>query len=110
VRNLYRFAVKPDLTFFFNVPLEVALGRILDGRPKLKYYEAGMDMGFDDDIYQSFRIFQGHVYEEYIKMVDEFGFTVLDASRTPEEEQKEMRSLVQKKIDLARYKYEWNVP
>ncbi len=110
VRNLYRFAVKPDLTFFFNVPLEVALGRILDGRPKLKYYEAGMDMGFDDDIYQSFRIFQSHVYDEYINMVDEFGFTVLDASRTPEEEQKEMRSLVQKKIDLAHYKYEWNVP
>jgi dTMP kinase len=110
VRNLYRFAVKPDLTFFFNVPLEVALGRLLDGRPKLKYYEAGMDMGFDDDIYQSFRIFQGHVYEEYIKMVDEFGFTVLDASRTPEDEQKEMRGLVQKKIDLARYKYEWNKP
>jgi len=110
VRNLYRFAIKPDLTFFFNVPLEVALGRILDGRPKLKYYEAGMDMGFDDDIYQSFRIFQGHVYEEYINMVDEFGFTVLDASRTPEEEQKEMRNLVQKKIDLPRYKYEWNVP
>jgi dTMP kinase len=110
VRNLYHFAVKPDLTFFFNVPLEVALGRILDGRPKLKYYEAGMDMGFDEDIYQSFRIFQSHVYEEYIKMVDEFGFTVLDASRTPEQEQKEMRKLVQKKIELAKYKYEWNVP
>jgi dTMP kinase len=109
-RNLYRFAIKPDLTFFFNVPLEVALGRILDGRPKLKYYEAGMDMGFDDDIYQSFRIFQGRVYDEYIKMVKEFGFTVLDASRTPEEEQKEMRAIVQKKIDLAKYKYEWNVP
>ena len=110
VHNLYRFAVKPDLTFFFNVPLEVALGRILDGRPKLKYYEAGMDMGFDDDIYQSFRIFQGHVYEEYIAMAHEFGFTVVDATRTPEEEQKEVRLLVQKKIDLARYKYEWSAP
>jgi dTMP kinase len=110
VRNLYRFAIKPDLTFFFNVPLEVALGRLLDGRPKLKYYEAGMDMGFDDDIYQSFRIFQGYVYDEYLKMADEFGFTTVDASRTPEEEQREVRKVVQKKIDLAKYKYEWNVP
>jgi dTMP kinase len=110
VRNLYRFALKPDLTFFFNVPLEVALGRILDGRPKLKYYEAGMDMGFDDDIYQSFRVFQSHVYDEYIKMADEFGFTVLDASRSPEEEQKEVRAIVKKKIELARFKYEWNAP
>jgi dTMP kinase len=110
VRNLYRFALKPDLTFFFNVPLEVALGRLLDGRPKLKYYEAGMDMGFDEDIYQSFRIFQSHVYDEYIKMADEFGFTVLDASRSPEEEQKELRAIVKKKIELARFKYEWNAP
>jgi dTMP kinase len=110
VRNLYNFAIKPDLTFFFNVPLEVALGRILDGRPKLKYYEAGMDMGYSDDIYQSFRIFQGHVYEQYIKMAKEYGFIVLDASRSPEEEQKEIRSIVQKRIDLARYVYEWNAP
>ena len=110
VRNLYHFAPKPDLVFFFNVPLEIALGRILDGRPKLKYYEAGMDMGYDADIYQSFRIFQGHVYEEYIKMAKEFGFTVVDASRSPEEEQKEVRAIVEKRIDLAKYKYEWNVP
>ena len=69
-----------------------------------------MDMGFDEDIYQSFRIFQSHVYDEYIKMADEFGFTVLDASRSPEEEQKELRAIVKKKIELARFKYEWNAP
>src|SRR5512142_684196 len=42
VRNIYRFALKPDLAFYFKVPLEVALGRILGGRNALKYYEAGM--------------------------------------------------------------------
>lgn len=110
VHNLYHFASKPDLVFFFNVPLEIALGRILDGRPKLKYYEAGMDMGYDTDIYQSFRIFQGHVYEEYIKMAKEFGFTVVDASCSPEEEQKVVRAIIQKRFDLSKYKYEWNVP
>ncbi len=45
VRNLYRFALKPSLAFYFKVPLEVALGRILGGRHALKYYEAGMDLG-----------------------------------------------------------------
>src|SRR5208283_3483917 len=44
VRHLYSFACHPDLTFFFDVSLEVALGRILDGRPQLKYHEAGMDL------------------------------------------------------------------
>ena len=44
VRNLYRFAIQPNLAFYFRVPLEVALGRILGGRDSIKYYEAGMDL------------------------------------------------------------------
>ncbi len=40
LRNLYRFAPVPDITFYFRAPLEVAVDRILSGRPKLKYYEA----------------------------------------------------------------------
>src|SRR5258705_5986263 len=45
LRNLYRFAPIPDITFYFRAPLDVAVHRILSGRPKLKYYEAGMDLG-----------------------------------------------------------------
>src|SRR5688572_2961116 len=33
VAKLYGFAVHPDITFYFNVPLDVALNRILEGRP-----------------------------------------------------------------------------
>ena len=62
LRKLYRFARKPDITFYFDVPLEVALNRILEGRPQLKYHEAGMDMNFSKDPYESFRIFQGKIY------------------------------------------------
>jgi len=45
LRNLYRFAPIPDITFYFRAPLDIAVHRILSGRPKLKYYEAGMDLG-----------------------------------------------------------------
>ena len=44
VRGIYSFAALPDLTFFFKADLEVSLQRILDGRPQLKYFEAGMDL------------------------------------------------------------------
>src|SRR5262244_1426880 len=71
VRNLYRFAVKPNLAFYFKVPLEVALGRILGGRNALKYYEAGMDLGLSRNIEESFRIFQGRILEEYENMAEE---------------------------------------
>src|SRR5271170_5922297 len=68
VRNLYRFAIRPHLAFYFRTPLEVALGRILGGRDALKYYEAGMDLKISGNIEESFRIFQGRILEEYEAM------------------------------------------
>src|SRR5206468_12571408 len=43
VRSLYQFAPVPTQAFYFRVPLDTALRRILSARAKLKYYEAGMD-------------------------------------------------------------------
>ena len=59
LRTLYKFAHIPDFTLYFKLPLETALGRILDGRPALKWFEAGMDLGLSPDIYESFKLFQG---------------------------------------------------
>ena len=94
VRQIYRFAVEPTVRFFFRAPLEVALERILSGRPELKFYESGMDRGFSDDREESFKIFQGKILEEYDRMVDEFGFTVVDASRSIIRQQHEMRRII----------------
>ena len=44
VRNLYRFAVKPTLAFYFRISLDEAMKRIVGGRDAIKYYEAGMDL------------------------------------------------------------------
>ncbi len=104
IRKLYSYARSPDVTFFFNVPLDIALSRILDGRPRLKYHEAGMDLGFSADPYESFKIFQGHIYEEYLRMADEFGFIKIDATKPPDVQQQRVRNLLQERIDLPRYK------
>jgi len=94
VRNLYQFAVKPTLAFYFRVPLEVSLQRILGGRAQLKYYEAGMDLGLSTDPNQSFRLFQQGIMERYDEMVDEFGLTVMDALLPIPDQQRRMRDLV----------------
>lgn len=94
VRQIYRFAVEPTVRFFFRAPLEVALERILSGRPELKYYEAGLDRNFSDDPEESFRAFQGKILEQYDNMVDEFGLTVIDASRSIIRQQQEMRRII----------------
>lgn len=94
VREIYRFAVQPTVAFFFRAPLSVAIDRITSGRPELKYYEAGMDMEWSDDPEESFTTFQGKILEEYDRMVEEFGLTVVDATRSIEKQQKIMRSIV----------------
>jgi len=103
VRSLYDFAALPDLTFFFNAPLEVSLHRILEGRPELKYFEAGMDMRLSADLYESFRIFQGRLLEQYLAMSTEFNFLVIDADQPVEAQQSIVRQLVSARIDLAQY-------
>ena len=105
LRNLYGYARRPDLTFFFNTPLPVALGRILAGRPQLKYHEAGMDLGFSPDPQESFRIFQERIYREYLIMKDEFGFVTINGAETIEEQQAIVRKIVEKDTDLPSYRW-----
>jgi dTMP kinase len=100
VRNLYRFALLPNLAFYFRVPLDVALGRILGGRDALKYYEAGMDLGLARDVEESFRIFQGRILDEYEAMAQEVGFHIIDASLPIEEQQRQMREIVTRELAL----------
>ena len=104
VRGLYDFAALPDLTFFFKADLEVSLSRILDGRPKLKFFEAGMDLRLSADPYESFRIFQGRILEQYLAMSTEFNFLVIDANQRVETQQAVVRTLVSHRVDLARFK------
>ena len=98
VRRVYRFAVKPTLAFYFRVPLDVALGRILGGRNALKYYEAGMDLQLSDDVEDSFKHFQGRILKQYDTLVKEFGLVVIDATLPIEEQQAQMRALVKDRL------------
>jgi dTMP kinase len=94
VRNLYAFSVKPDLSFYFDVPIQVACERILSGRSELKFHEAGMDLGLSLDVKDSFRMFQSKILDEYKKMVDEFGLTPIDASLEIHDQQEIVRDAV----------------
>src|ERR1700734_2228112 len=100
VRGIYSFASMPDLVFFFKASLEVSLQRILEGRPQLKYFEAGMDLRLSTDPYESFRIFQGRILEGYLAMSADFKFLVMDANCPIEEQQSIVRDLVAARLDL----------
>lgn len=100
LRNLYSFAMRPDLVLYFRVPSDVALSRLVSSRPKLKYYEAGMDLKLHNDILESFRIFQSRVIDEYDKLVGEFNLTVIDATKAIPVQQAEVRDLLVRRLGL----------
>jgi dTMP kinase len=102
VRELYSFAVKPTAAFYFRVPLEVAMKRILEGRSGVKFYEAGMDLGLNEDPEKSFHLFQGKILEEYESMVAEFDLTTVDATLPIEDQQVQMRQIVKAKLAQAK--------
>ena len=87
MENIYDYAIKPDVVFYYQVPLDVAVNRIITGRSKLKYYEAGMDLNLSKDEHESYRIFQGKIISEYESMINSEKFTVIDATMDIEEQQ-----------------------
>jgi dTMP kinase len=99
VREMYSFAVRPDLTLYFRVPIEVSIDRLMARRVKLKFYEAGLDLGWSANPVESFRLFQGKVLEEYDRIVEEYGLGVVDGSRSITEQQRVVRQLVSRQLE-----------
>jgi dTMP kinase len=102
IRKVYSFAVVPDVAFYFRVPAAVAMDRILEGRPKLKYYEAGMDLNLSNDEYESYRIYQTRIVDQYESMVQKDKFAIIDGTLDIEEQQNQMRRHVIKLLPAAK--------
>jgi dTMP kinase len=95
---MYSFAPRPDIAFYFKITPEVSVQRILVGRPQLKYYEAGLDLGLSDDPVRSFELFQGRIVKEYEAMVEEFGLTVIDGTGPIHAQQQQMRAIAHDRL------------
>jgi dTMP kinase len=94
VRRIYQFAPRPDRAFYFNVPIDVSVSRLLSGRAKLKDYEAGMDLNLAGDLVSSFKIFQGRILGEYGRIAQEYGLTEIDATQNIGDQQHTVRQLI----------------
>jgi dTMP kinase len=53
-----------------------------------------MDMKLGDDIYDSFRTYQAKLLREYSALGEEFGFRTLDARRSIEHIQEDLRTQI----------------
>ena len=101
IEQNYSFAPEPDLTIFFDIPPEIGYQRIISGRPSLKWYEAGLDMGWTHDPFESYKILQGKIKSIYDGLVSEGRIERIDANGSVAEIQARVRLLISDKLDFA---------
>jgi dTMP kinase len=95
LRNLYGIALVPDTVFYLNVPAEELVQRNFAKDYALDYWESGMDLGLSRDMFDSFIRYQAMIADMFKRLQKTYGFTIVDASRRPEEINLEL----QKKIE-----------
>jgi dTMP kinase len=78
------------------VPRVLASGRGFD------YWESGMDLYLGEDFYDSFVEYQTRMLREFDRMKGEYGFRVMDASRSVNRVAADLRRAVARVIDEGR--------
>lgn len=100
LRSLYGFAIAPHLVFYLNIDVKTLSRRVLESRG-MDFWESGMDLKHGDDIYDSFRTYQNKLLKEYASLADEYRFRVLDARRSIDRIQDELRRQVDAFLEPA---------
>jgi len=103
LRDLFSFAVAPDLVFYLRLGVQDLVPRVLQVG-KMNYWESGMDMNYGDDLYDSFIAYQGELIEQFNVMAEEHNFTTLDARQEPKEIQRQLRRAVGEYLESSGYR------
>jgi dTMP kinase len=98
MREVYGFALKPDAIFYLRLQIDDLVTRVLQSSG-FDYWESGMDMHMGEDMYESFVRYQKWLLAEFDKMVDEYGFEVIDASPGIEEVFERLRTRVMQVVE-----------
>jgi dTMP kinase len=98
LREVYGFALKPDAIFYLRVNIDDLVTRVLQSTG-FNYWESGMDLHMGEDLYESFVRYQRWLLGEFDKMVETYGFEIVDASGTVEEVFPRLRDRIQRIIE-----------
>ncbi|HWF62602.1 MAG TPA: hypothetical protein VN666_20170 [Nitrospira sp.] len=93
IRDVFGFALIPDLVCYLRIDVETLALRVIE-TTGMNYWESGMDLRLGGDLYDSFKKYQSLLIEEFDKMAMEFRFNVVDARKSPEEIQDELRGYI----------------
>jgi dTMP kinase len=102
IRSIYGMALVPDAVFYLRIRSPQQLvERVLSSGRGFDYWESGMDLHLGEDFYDSFVEYQTRMLKVFDRMSQEFGFHVLNASRSVRSVASDLRRSVAKIVDAV---------
>jgi dTMP kinase len=102
LRDLYGFALVPDLVFYLQLGVKDLVPRVLRAN-KMNYWESGLDMNYGDDLYDSFVAYQTELIEQFDAMADEYQFNKVDAKQDPQTIQRQLRRAMGTFLEMSNF-------
>ena len=107
IRSIYGMALVPDAVFYLRIHSPQQLvERVLTSGRGFDYWESGMDLHLGEDFYDSFVAYQTRMLKVFDRMSAEFGFHVLNASRSVRSVASDLRRAVAKVVDESSHRDE----
>ena len=82
IRSMYSLAIVPDAVFYLKVDAQLLIERNFQKKATLDYWESGMDIGYSQDMFQSFFTYQKKIQKQFLLMKEEYGFQVINGNRS----------------------------
>jgi dTMP kinase len=100
IRSIYGMSIVPDAVFYLRIQsAQQLVGRVLSSGRAFDYWESGMDLHLGEDFYDSFIEYQARMLKVFDRMSIEYGFHVMNASRSVRSVAADLRRSVAKVID-----------
>ena len=94
-RNLYGFALRPDIVFYLDVDPNELVHRVFKKNSYLDYYESGTDLRLSDNMLESFVMYQKLLRKEFDRMQKRYNIISINGNRSITEINQDL----QKRID-----------
>ncbi|MDW0135812.1 MAG: dTMP kinase [Nitrososphaeraceae archaeon] len=95
-RNLYGFALRPDIVFYLDVDPNELVHRVFKKNSYLDYYESGTDLRLSDNMLESFVMYQKLLRKEFKRMQKRYNIISINGNRSISEINEDLR----KRIDV----------
>ncbi len=106
LHGIYDLALRPALTFWLNVPPEVAFAREFKKSHAISYWEAGRDMSLSNDLFRSFIRYQGMIRKEFNDLSRRHSFTELDGQLSVPAVNRELRKRIAAHLGIKSTRYQ----